>query len=1279
MSDMSAGQIVGGIVGAVVGFFGGGYNPATAAQGFVIGAGIGGVIDPQEGPKIKAPPDNQLEFQTSTYGIEKPDFYGSPIVSGNIIYFENGKLKRVVTEEESGGKGGGGGSTVEVVDYYGTWAVALGNARPGAKLRRLWLGNRLFYDATATPDLAPYYSSGAIMGAVIQATKNSNKFAFYDGTQTTPNARIASIVGAANAESYEGTMYLMMYDVHMADYGNSLTGAALRAEIVCVPEIDPQIIESNSISTSPGNTFDPVIHKLTINSSAAMLANWTNSYPEESSYEQYYQSFVGFPYQSKITVSDGTWIPQTGLNIDFGGETNLENLWPDLVGIANLRYSSGGYQKRNGHLVGYYIDNLYRQTLSGLRSITPSLQPLAVCVSSSGIMYSIDSAQIHIWDDDLNSPLLSVNHGISGGHFVSGFVRMWHDTGLLYVGHGELTSQQLSRFNVFNALTLDLDDSFTIDPALVGFGYAEFAIEQGVLLRGYYSTIDDNLTFEKWQLYSVVIGAEQLSDVVESIVERANISAADIDTSELVDTVDGFAATGGTRGALGVLQAAFLFDIIEDGYGLTCVNRGGAASETIPYQDLGAVDIGGDSSNQLLIDREMDQQLPRKMTITFKDQDREQNKGTAESTYPVQSAVEEVVDFPLAMTQEKANKIVDILMRARHTERMSMSFTLPQEYLHLKPSDVVNIETPDRTYQVRIASRAESSSQVLSISGKLSAPSLWTSDAVAGENNYIPPGLDLVSDATAVLLDVPMILDEQDTASFLMAMYGVGSWPGGSLLRSTDSGQTYSATTGLAANSTSGVAVDILPADDGFVINRTDELNIVTLSGEFTSVTEAQMMTGQNFVAYGDDGRWELMRYIDAAANADGTVTLSGLLRGLRDTVQYTGTHEAGDRIIKISGNSAALVGANIQRLGVQSLYKAVTFGQEIDDAEPFPFTYRGVNFRPYAPIFPEGELDGDDWIFGAQERTRYPASWWSTGIQPISESILSFEAEILDGPGGGVKRILTADTISSPNFSFVYPELDQISDFGVVQNTIYVNIYQISSIIGRGNVLESSFTLPGTDKYFNNVSLLLHFDGDFSDSSNSANVLTANGNVTTSATGALYVQSGSFDGAGDFLTIPRANSLTISENQLFTLECWIKVLEPGRIQSIYNDRPTVSSRGMALVVSSTGELALVCFTNTGTVAVNISSSSLVDDGLGHRVAITRNNDDVYLFVDGNLEAFSSGGSSIGSSTNNIYIGRDPTNTGRDLNGLIDELRVTAGICRYTDDYTYPNQPFPDL
>jgi len=265
---MSLGQGLGGVVGAVAGFFIGG--PVGALYGAQIGITAGGIIDPPKGPTLVGPRLNDLSAQTSTYGATQPRNYGSSAQLGNVFWLQGDKLEEVATTTTSGGKGGGGGTKSTTYSYYATFAVGLCKG-PIDGVRRIWIGNQLWYDA-GSDDIATIIASnenagssspwGAAIGLFTSlittvATKNYNpaKFKLYTGTDTQePDPAIQADRGVANVPGYRGLAYLVFYRLPLEKWSNSLVAAQVKVEIVKNGTISYVITNLGSIAAGNHTT-----------------------------------------------------------------------------------------------------------------------------------------------------------------------------------------------------------------------------------------------------------------------------------------------------------------------------------------------------------------------------------------------------------------------------------------------------------------------------------------------------------------------------------------------------------------------------------------------------------------------------------------------------------------------------------------------------------------------------------------------------------------------------------------------------------------------------------------------------------------------------------------------------------------------------------------------------------------------------------------------------------------------------------------------------------------
>jgi len=231
------------------------------------------------------------------------------------------------------------------------------------------------------------------------------------------------------------------------------------------------------------------------------------------------------------------------------------------------------------------------------------------------------------------------------------------------------------------------------------------------------------------------------------------------------------------------------------------------------------------------------------------------------------------------------------------------------------------------------------------------------------------------------------------------------------------------------------------------------------------------------------------------------------------------------------------------------------------------------------------------------------------------------------------------------------------------------------------------SWVITGSEKtpvdpQFGSVSLLLHGDGTngsttITDSSFNALTLTRGGSpppVISTAQSKFGGASIFLNGSGviSYLDIPASSLFSFPSD--FTFECWIYVL-------------TQSSGFGSTVIETAGN-----FTNglvlrgdsaqTGwSWAVGgsfISGGSLTLNVWNH-LAVTRSGSTVRVFKDGVQQGTATNAITINPTAGVSRIGEGIAAGARQLNGYIDDLRITKGVARYTANFTPPTAPFPDI
>lgn len=84
--------------------------------------------------------------------------------------------------------------------------------------------------------------------------------------------------------------------------------------------------------------------------------------------------------------------------------------------------------------------------------------------------------------------------------------------------------------------------------------------------------------------------------------------------------------------------------------------------------------------------------------------------------------------------------------------------------------------------------------------------------------------------------------------------------------------------------------------------------------------------------------------------------------------------------------------------------------------------------------------------------RTRLSKNF-TTGLAPLGEA--SEEYDVLVYSDSGYGTVLRTERVTTPEY--VYSRADQIDDFGSFQSTLYVEVYQISAVVGRGYKLRGT------------------------------------------------------------------------------------------------------------------------------------------------------------------------------------------------------------------------------
>jgi hypothetical protein len=209
------------------------------------------------------------------------------------------------------------------------------------------------------------------------------------------------------------------------------------------------------------------------------------------------------------------------------------------------------------------------------------------------------------------------------------------------------------------------------------------------------------------------------------------------------------------------------------------------------------------------------------------------------------------------------------------------------------------------------------------------------------------------------------------------------------------------------------------------------------------------------------------------------------------------------------------------------------------------------------------------------------------------------------------------------------------------------------------------------------NTSLLLNFtNAGIYDATSKNDLETVDGAKISTAISAKW-GSGSmyFDGSGDYLNM---QSSAQTQNYVFgtgdfTIETWAYFTSVAS-GTLFEFRPNTNGAYPLLYFSSSG--VLTYFANS---AAQINSSTL-STGQWYHIALARSGTSTKLFVNGTQS-----GSTYTDSTNyscrtgGPLIGVTYGLSFDQLNGYLQDFRVTKGYARYTTNFTAPTAAFPTL
>lgn len=200
-------------------------------------------------------------------------------------------------------------------------------------------------------------------------------------------------------------------------------------------------------------------------------------------------------------------------------------------------------------------------------------------------------------------------------------------------------------------------------------------------------------------------------------------------------------------------------------------------------------------------------------------------------------------------------------------------------------------------------------------------------------------------------------------------------------------------------------------------------------------------------------------------------------------------------------------------------------------------------------------------------------------------------------------------------------------------------------------------------------------FNGDSRIFDNSINDfdITNNNVIITSERSKFGASSAYFNGINSYLTIKNNQVFNLFTGD-FTIESWAY---PQDLNNKYILKHHHSSGdnfgGWSMGIS--GSRAFFKYGIGNTEEIIVSQSFLSSSW--QQIAVSKNNDEIYLVVNGAVNGYRKINTTQISGNSELYIGTDPSGIStRTWNGFIDNIKITRGIAKFIPKFNIPNLGF---
>ena len=209
-----------------------------------------------------------------------------------------------------------------------------------------------------------------------------------------------------------------------------------------------------------------------------------------------------------------------------------------------------------------------------------------------------------------------------------------------------------------------------------------------------------------------------------------------------------------------------------------------------------------------------------------------------------------------------------------------------------------------------------------------------------------------------------------------------------------------------------------------------------------------------------------------------------------------------------------------------------------------------------------------------------------------------------------------------------------------------------------------------GTNTIAATATILLNYaNSGIYDASTKNNLITVGGANVSTAQAKFSNASIVFDGSGDYVPTTPVTVVNSINNANCTLEMWVYSTNSSGALKCLIDTRSAQGTNTGYGVYQTGNNVVIY----GNGVKGNAANSLVGNTWTH-LAVTRAGSNNFVFLNGTLFNTFSYGDTLTSG--NVTIGSDAARANA-FTGFIEQVRITNGIARYTNNFSVPTTVFP--